>query len=138
MAEASADEGAAGRTSGGRFSRATVIVSVVIALAIGGVVGIAIGWKLEQSRVKDDIKNVRPVGTVTAVSDDSLTVALKTASGTRTYVVTKGTVVDRAESGDLEDVVKGSTVLVKNFHNDDGKLQASEIVVLPKSTTLDR
>jgi co-chaperonin GroES (HSP10) len=133
----STDQGAAGRKGGGgKVSRAVVIVSVVVALAIGGLVGVAVGWKVEQGRVKASVKNIRPVGEVTSVSDDAITVTLKTASGTRTYVVNSGTVVDVAKGGDLSDVEKGSKVLVKNFHNKDGKLEATEIVVLPDSTTL--
>ena len=41
---------------------------------VGGVVGVGIGWKLEQNRVKDDVKTIRPVGKVVAVTDDSITV----------------------------------------------------------------
>jgi hypothetical protein len=119
-----------------RVSRTALIVSVVAALAIGGIAGVAIGWKVEQSRVKDDIKNVRPVGTVTAVGDGSFTVDLQTSSGTRTYVIKSGTVVDRAKVGDEGDLAEGQTVLVKSFKNADGKLEASEIVVLPDSTKL--
>ena len=126
----------AGRNASSGVSRTALIVAVVIAVVVAGVAGVAVGWKVEQNRVKDDVKNIRPVGTVTAVDDGSLTVALQTASGTRTYVIKKRTVVNRTRAGDLGDVTEGSTVLVKGFSNDDGKLQASEIVVLPESTKL--
>lgn len=116
-------------------SRTVLIWSVLIATVVAGVAGLAIGWKVEQSRVKDDITDIRPVGTVTAVEDSSVTVDLLTSSGTRTYVLTDGTVVDTSESGDVSEVVEGSTVLVKNYRNRDGKLQATEIIVLPDSTT---
>jgi hypothetical protein len=116
-------------------SRSTLIVAVLIAVVVAGIAGVAVGWKVEQRRVKDDVKNIRPVGTVTAVDDGSLTVALRTSSGTQTYAITKGTVVDRARAGEPGDVTKGSTVLVKSFRKD-GKLQASEIVVLPGNTKL--
>jgi hypothetical protein len=119
-----------------RVGLTALIVSVVAALAIGGLAGVAIGWKVEQSRVKDDIKNVRPVGTVTAVADGSFTVEMQTSSGTRTYVINRGTIVDRAETGDEADVAEGATVLVKSFKNADGKMEASEVVVLPDSTEL--
>ena len=115
-----------------------LILSVVAALAIGGLAGVVIGWKVEQSRVKDDIKNVRPVGTVTSVEDGSFTVDLQTSSGTSTYLITSGTIVDRAEVGDEADVAEGDTVLVKNFKNANGQQEASEIVVLPDSTKLGR
>jgi len=112
-----------------------LILSVVVALALGGLAGVVIGWKVEQSRVKDDIKNIRPVGTVTAVKGDSVTVKLKTSSGTRTYTLTGDTVVDSAETGTADDVVEGATVLVKTGRGSDGKLEAKEIIVLPDSTT---
>ncbi len=117
-------------------SRTMLIVGVVVALAVGGLIGVAIGWKVEQHRVKDDLANVRPVGKVTAVNGDSLTVALQSSSGSRTFVITGDTVIDRARTGGTGDVAKGSTVLVKNFHNAKGQLQASEIVVLPDSSKL--
>jgi len=116
-------------------SRTVLIRSVLIAIVVAGVAGLAIGWKVEQSRVKDDIRDIRPVGTVTAVEDSSMTVDLLTSSGTRTYVLTEGTVVGTSESGDVSEVVEGSTVLVKNYRNSDGKLKATEIIVLPDSTT---
>lgn len=116
-------------------SRTVLVVAVLVAVVVAGIVGVAVGWKVEQSRVKDDVKKVRPVGTVTAVDDGSLTVSLQTSSGTQTYAITKGTVVDQARTGDVSDITKGSTVLVKGFTKD-GKLQASEIVVLPDSTKL--
>jgi hypothetical protein len=123
-------------TRGGGVSRTVLIVGVVAALVVGGLAGTALGWKIEQRRVKDDLANIRPVGKVTAVNGNSLTIALQSSSGTRTYVVTSGTKVDRAREGTTSDVKKGSTVLVKNFTNDQGHLEASEIVVLPDSTRL--
>lgn len=127
----------ADRDSGTRgVSQTMLILSIVVALAVGGLGGVAIGWKVEQRRVKDDVQNVRPVGKVTAVNGTSLTVALETSSGTRTYVMTDKTAVDHARAGRKGDIIEGSTVLVKSFHNDQGKLQASEIIVLPDSTKL--
>ena len=116
-------------------SRGALVLAVLVAVVISGVAGLAIGWKVEQQRVKDDLANIRPVGTVTAVTDDSVTIELRTASGTRTYKVTDATVVDGAAGGDVSDLVEGSIILVKNRRGDDGKLQATEIVVLPESTT---
>jgi hypothetical protein len=120
----------------GGVSRTVLTVGIVAALAVGGLIGVAVGWKVEQHRVKDDLANVRPVGKVTAVDGDSVTVALESSSGTRTYVITGDTVIDHARKGGTGDVAKGSTVLVKNFHNGKGQLQASEIVVLPDSSKI--
>lgn len=116
-------------------SRTVLVLSVLVAIVVAGVAGLAIGGKVEQDRVKDDITNIRPVGTVTAVTDNSVTVDLLTSSGTRSYVLTDETVVDSSESGDVSEVVEGSIILVKNKRDSDGKLQATEIIVLPDSTT---
>jgi hypothetical protein len=116
-------------------SRTVLVVAVLVAVVVAGIAGVAVGWKVEQNRVKDDVKKVRPVGTVTAVDDGSLTVSLQTSSGTQTYAITKGTVVDQAREGEPGDITTGSTVLVKSFSKN-GKLEASEIIVLPDSTKL--
>jgi Flp pilus assembly secretin CpaC len=118
-----------------RVSRTALILSVVLALALGGLAGVVIGWKVEQNRVKEDIANIRPVGQITAVNGDSVTVELNTSSGQRTYTVTDGTTVESATAGTSADVVKGATVLVKNKRGSGGKLEATEIIVLPDSTT---
>ena len=118
----------------GRVSRTSLIVGVVVALAVGGLVGAALGWKFEQNRVKDDAQNVRPFGLVTAVDANSVTVRLQTgAGGSRTYTLTGNTTVDRAEAGTSGDIVKGATVLVRTGSG--GKSEAAEVVVLPDSTT---
>ncbi|MEQ1787823.1 MAG: DUF5666 domain-containing protein [Acidimicrobiales bacterium] len=117
------------------MSRGMWLVSVVLVAAVAGAAGVGIGWKLEQGRVKDDIKNIRPVGTVTSVDAESLSIELITADGARTYVVNDATVVESAASGDLADVTEGAVVLVKNRRNDAGDLVATEIIVLPESTT---
>ena len=107
-------------------SRVVLLVSVVAALLIGGAAGVAIGWKVEQERVKEDVENIRPIGTVTAVDDDSVTIDLETASGTKTYEITDRTTVDG--TGEL---AEGSTVLIRSWRGgEDGQLQANKIVVL--------
>jgi hypothetical protein len=108
---------------------------MVVALAIGGIIGAAIGWKVEQNRVKDDVKNVRPVGQVTAVNGDTLTVRLITSSGTRTYQLTDSTKFDASRSGSADDVAEGATVLVKSKRGSNGELQATEVVILPESSS---
>lgn len=122
-------------TPSGGVSMTVLVVSVLAALLVAGVAGLLLGWKIEQQRVKDDLANIRPVGTVTAVSDSSITVELQTASGTRTYEITDATVVDDGtRTGDVSDVEEGSTVLVRGRSAGD-KVKAVEIVVLPDSTT---
>lgn len=110
-------------------------MSVVAALALGGLAGVVIGWKLEQKRVEDDVQNIRPVGKVTAVDGDSLTILLTTSSGKRTYTITDRTTVESAETGTAGDVVEGATVLVKLGSSSGGNREATEIVVLPDSTS---
>lgn len=122
-------------TSRNGVGRSTLILSVIAAALIAGLAGLGIGAKVEQGRVKDDVKNIRPVGTVTAVTDSSVTVNLVSSKGTRTYQLTDETVVETADSTDASDVVEGSTILVKNRRDADGNLRAIEIVVLPDSTT---
>jgi hypothetical protein len=113
---------------------AAVVLSLIAALAIGGIVGIAIGWKVEQQRVKDDVKNVRPVGTVTAISDNSMKIALRSSSGNRTYVITGTTKVDPTADGS-DSITQGDVVIVKS-KKVNGKLEATEVVILPKDTKL--
>jgi hypothetical protein len=123
--------------SGGGVSKTALVVGMLAAALVAGVVGVIIGWKVEQQRVKDDLANIRPVGTVTAVDDDSLTMSLSSASGNRTYVITDATVIDGETGGDTSAVDEGATVLVKSKETG-GDLQAVEIVVFPEGTTYGR
>jgi len=107
------------------------------ALVVGGLVGVGIGWKLEQQRVKDDVKNIRPVGKVVALSDDSITVQLNTGAGRKTFALTDATVVDKADSGATADIKEGSTVFVRTRRGDNGKLEAAQVVVLPQEAPAD-
>ena len=109
---------------------AAVVLSVIAALAVGGILGLAIGWKVEQQRVKDDVKNIRPVATVTSITDNSMKVALKSSSGNRTYVITDTTKVDPAADGSAN-IAEGDVVIVKSKRVN-GKLQATEVVILPE------
>ncbi len=109
-----------------------VAVGLVLAgLLVGAGLGLVVGWKVEQQRVKEDIVNIRPVGTVTAVTDSSLTMDLLTSTGVRVFSVSDATVFD---GGDQADVVEGSIVLVKS-RSGEGGLRAVEVVLLPDTTT---
>jgi hypothetical protein len=129
-----ADGDRANGGGGGGVSRTALVLAVIGAFIIGGLGGAAIGWKVEQNRVKDDVANIRPIGTVTAVNGNNVTVKLRTASGTRTFVMTKDTAVDKAGSAASDDVVQGATVLVRSRESG-GKLQATQIIVLPDGST---
>ena len=104
---------------------------VLAGLLVGAGLGLVVGWKVEQQRVKEDIVNIRPVGTVTAVTDSSLTMDLLTSTGVRVFSVSDATVFD---GGDQADVVEGSIVLVKS-RSGEGGLRAIEVVLLPDTTT---
>lgn len=120
--------------SGGGVSRSTLVISMLAAALVAGIVGVIIGWKVEQQRVKSDLANIRPIGTVTSVEDGTVTVQLRSASGTRTYEVTDATVIDGESGGDTSALPEGSTVLVKSKKSD-GDLEAVEIVIFPEGTT---
>ena len=106
-------------------SRTTLVVSVLIALIVAGIAGVLVGWKIEQERVKEDVENLRPIGTVTAVDDDSVTVRLQTASGSKTYQITDETTVEG--NGELE---QGATVLIRGARGDGDEREATRIIVL--------
>ena len=110
-------------------SRPVLLVSVVAAILIAGAAGVVIGWKIEQQRVKDDLANIRPIGAVTAINEDAVTIKLETANGSKTYALTERTQVDG--SGEM---VEGSTVLVRSWRDGDGNLEADKIVVLSGPT----
>jgi hypothetical protein len=111
------------------------IGGMVVALIIGGLVGGVVGWKVEQNRVKDDVRNIRPVGTVTAVSDNAITVRLRTGSGERVYALTDATIIDNAEPGARSDIEEGSTVFLRTRRGSDGELEAAQVVVLPERSS---
>ena len=121
-----------------------LIVAAVVALAVGGLAGFAIGFKVEQNRVKSDNKKTstttpavaqgarraQPAGEVTAVSPDSVTI--KNAKGkNRVINVSASTVIDKTSTGGAADIQQGATVLVNGKAAPDGSFDASEIVVLP-------
>jgi hypothetical protein len=115
-------------------SRKTLIVAVLLAALIAGVAGAAIGWKVEQQRVKDDVASIRPIGVVRASDEDSVRIRLLTASGARTYVITDDTVVAGADGEGGAGIPEGAIVLVR-AHSVDGEDRAREIIVLPDSTS---
>jgi hypothetical protein len=125
-----ADGDGANGGGGGGVSRTALILAVIGALVIGGIGGAAVGWKVEQHRVKDDVASIRPIGTVTSVDANTITVRLKTANGTRTYAITKDTAVDKADSAASGDLAQGATVLVRS-RSAGGKAEATQIIVLP-------
>src|SRR4051794_39119087 len=84
-------------------SRGVLVGSVIAALAVGVIVGGLIGWQVEKKRVEDDVakvkaaarisgaQNVRPLGVVTAVNGNSVTIKLRGAEGSKTFRITRDT-----------------------------------------------
>ena len=120
-----------------------VIVAAIAALAVGGLAGFAVGFKVEQNRVKDDIKEsksrttapagarrAQPAGEITTVTPDSVTI--RNAKGkNRVINVSPSTVVDKTATGGAADLAQGAAVLVKGKAAPDGSFDATEIIVLP-------
>lgn len=113
-------------------SRKVLILAVLVTALVAGIVGAAVGWKVEQQRVKDDLALIRPIGTVVSVDEGSITVDLQTTDEDRTYQVGEGTKVDSPDGGDLSSIVEGTVVLVRGRQGDDGT-EAAQIIVLPES-----
>ena len=125
-----------GSPSGGarKSSRMLLILTALGSLVVGVVIGGLIGWQVEKKRVEDDVANIRPIGTITAVSDDSFTIDLRTSSGSREFTVTDGTAIETAEGATAADLTEGATVLVRS-RNSDGDLEAVEVIVLPDASS---
>jgi len=123
-----------------------MIVAAIVALAVGGLAGFAIGFKVEQNRVKSKNKSAsaakvaqpaarraQPAGTVTAVSPTSITI--KNAKGkNRVINVSTATVIDKSGTGGAADILQGATILVQGKAAPDGSFDAAEIIVLPASS----
>ncbi len=128
------------------MSRGVLVGGVIAALVVGVIVGGLIGWQVEKNRVEDDVseakdaarnagaKNVRPVGVITAVNGNSMTVRLKSSSGSRTFRLTGDTTVERATTAASGNLVKGATVIVMPNYSSPSPQPASEVIVLPSST----
>ena len=122
-----------------------MIVAAVVALAIGGMAGFAIGFKVEQNRIKSAIKDKRdtaaaraqganrkaqPTGEVTDVSATSITI--RTSKGkSRVINLSPSTVIDKVSAGAAGDVSTGAKVLVQGKSASEGTFDATEIIVLP-------
>jgi hypothetical protein len=120
-----------------------LIVAAIVALAVGGLAGFAIGFKVEQNRVKSQnsksksanaaqpaARRGQPAGTVTAVTPTSVTI--KNAKGkNRVINLSSTTVIDKGSTGTSTDLVEGATILVDGKAGASGNFDAAEIIVLP-------
>jgi hypothetical protein len=122
-----------------------LIVAAVVALAVGGLAGFAIGFKVEQNRIKSSSKDKRasatanaqgnkrkaqPSGQVTQASATSITI--KTGKGKSRVINLSGTtVIDKVSGGTAADIPQGAKVLVQGKGGSEGSFDATEIIVLP-------
>jgi hypothetical protein len=125
-----------------------LIVAAVVALAVGGMAGFAIGFKVEQNRIKNQSKDKRdvaaaraqgakrkaqPEGEVTQASPTSITI--RTTKGkSRVINLSGSTVIDKTSGGTAADIPTGSKVIVEGKSASGGSFDATEIIVLPADT----
>ncbi len=133
-----------------RQSMTTIIVAVALVLVVGLGAGFAIGYKVEQSRTKDDLQKardaakaktgtndktpagtaafVRLIGKVDAATADNLSVAV-TGKPSRKFAVRSTTTFVKAVPGTTADIVKGSRIVWKPKKGSSNAADA--IIVLP-------
>jgi hypothetical protein len=114
-------------------------------LVLGALIGFGVGFKVEQSRTKSDVKKLharlkaatppenlplkKRVGTVTAAAAGTITLKTK-KQGSQVITTTPSTVYETTAKGTIADVTSGRRILVTPGGN--------EIVVLPVSSRLGR
>jgi hypothetical protein len=129
-------------------TRAIAVIAAA-GLVVGAVIGAGVGFKVEQSRTKDDVKRLQRelaaatpagqvkgsgplgqrVGKVTAATAGSITIASK-KRGSQKVKTSAATTFGKAEKGATTDIVAGGRVLV----TDDGR----EVIVLLPTSRLGR
>jgi hypothetical protein len=131
----------------GKPAQAMILIAA-LGLVIGGVIGLAGGYKIEQSRTKSDVKRLQQeirnaaaqgadvggpigqrVGKVTAVKDTTITLSTN-KQGTQTVNTSANTAFETTEKGTTSDIVVGSHLLIA--------LDGANIIVLPKTSKLGR
>jgi hypothetical protein len=132
----------------GKPAQAMILVAA-LGLVIGGVIGLAGGYKIEQSRTKSDVERLQSqikaavaagadipgvavsqrVGKVTAVKGTTITMS-SNEQGSQTVNTSASTAFENTEPGTVSDITVGSRVLVA--------LNGATIIVLPKSSKLGR
>jgi len=134
-----------------------MVLTALAIFAVGGAIGGAVGFKVEQRRVKDELaskraleraetekllnfelKNVRPVGRITEVRDRAFRMTLLSTTGHRDLELTDLTLYRTAIPATDAVLEPGATVLVNVRGNAVGELRAREVIVLPEGTTFGR
>jgi hypothetical protein len=125
-----------------------IAVIAAVGLVVGALIGLGVGFKIEQSRTKSDVTKLQKqlksktptkgpvtgalgqrVGKVTATNPTSITVTTK-QRGAQTLTTTAKTVIEKATPGTIADVHTGLRVLVT--------VGAKEMIVLPATSKLGR
>jgi hypothetical protein len=140
------------KTSLGKWVRKgpaqAVVVVALVGLLIGALIGLGVGYKIEQSRTRNDVNRLRQqlkakggttpattgtfgqrVGKVTAVAPGSITVSTK-LQGSREVATSTSTVFEKAVKGTIADVKVGTRLLVVTGGH--------EVLVLPAASKLGR
>jgi hypothetical protein len=119
-----------------RSPRRTTALVAVVALAVGGVVGGAIGWYVERERLTDEIERSRESsagrvsGEVALFSPGGLVTLRDIAGRSVGVVITDATVVQKTVRATLADVEPGMRLLRPPERRD-----RDEIIVLPDDTS---
>jgi hypothetical protein len=142
-----------------RRPKAALAAGTAIALVIGLVVGAGIGWKVEQSRAKKDVKRlkeekaalvkkggkgsqsgsaagapaVRIIGGIKSAVGSTLEIVNNKGKVT-TVTVTPSTHVETVAKASASDLAKGTHIVWKNKGT--SKTDAAEVIVLPATTKL--
>jgi hypothetical protein len=123
-----------------------MVVVALIGAVVGGVVGLGVGFKVEQSRTRNDVKQLRQqiknsgsanpngpigqrVGQVTGSSAGSLSVKTK-LQGAQQITTTATTPYEKTAAAKTSDIAVGRRVLIATG--------AHEVIVLPTSSKLGR
>ena len=123
-----------------------MVVVALIGAAVGGVIGLGIGFKVEQSRTRDDVKRLQQqikdsgrsnpngpiaqrVGQVTGSSADSISLKTK-LQGAQQITTTATTPFEKTAAAKTSDIAVGRRVLVATG--------GREVIVLPTASKLGR
>ena len=133
----------------GKPAQAMILVAA-LGLVVGGVIGLAGGYKIEQSRTKSDVKRLQDqlkgavasgapigatvklgqrVGKVTTVNGTTITLTTNRL-GSQQIKTSATTAFEKTAKGTTSDIAVGSRVLVA--------LKGADIVVLPNSSRIGR
>jgi hypothetical protein len=133
----------------GAPAQAMILVAAV-GIVVGGVVGLGVGFKVEQNRTRSDVKKLRAqlakkdtagtapsvsaslgqrVGRITKTTGATITVTTK-RQGSQELLTTASTQFEKTAKGTTADIVVGRRVLVT--------VAGTDVIVLPATSQLGR